>query len=898
MGRPKRGLNSRLGRANVTSMFASPALRSSPLLFALFACGGGGGGSASAGVVTSTDAATTGTRGPASAGASGPPTSSGEGPGTATLAGTTDPTGDTAGTGATTGEPPPHVEIAGDALRIDGVPTFLYGGDLHYFRVRDADFDAAATQAMWTATLDAMKAAGMNLVSTYVPWDYHSPAPGQYDFAGARDVGAFLDLACARGMHVIFKPGPLITGEWPRGFGTFGAIPQWFKDTHPEALVRDAKGALWSYSPTNDPSQRQPTYLHPTYLAAVKEWYAAAFAVARPHLGACIIAVQVDNETNLYWGDRFGAVDYSDTALAFYRGWLADKYGDIAALNARYKTAHASFDAVPPPTAAPGGGEAEWPKNPWYADWYWAGQAYAGAYLAELKAMIAAEGFAPPDALHFTNDSPFTLLFDDLPLRNVLVHDGPTKNPIGVAGLDLYPKQFTTNDNLQDQPFQADYFTRLYDHFGDLATGPQEFAYAAELQGGFYAYPVLGHPKVAPEATEQLLARTIGRGLKGGSFYVIRDGLNLDNSKYDYRAALAHDGAKTARYDVIARWGAFLQKHGPDLLAAREVTDRVLVLTNGLYAAPQGGLLDDLQRLYTMEMPALFGWLAHAGYNPVVRDARMISSADLAGFDLVFYPNPDFIDDHAAGLLADHVAAGGTLVQLLWPGRKGLEFAPTPAASKLSGLFPGKPSGHWVWVGPSRSGPVNADFTGYEGKLASYWYASFWEAPQDPPLAPFLWERTEPLGTSGDIVGYEVDDRNGRRLFVGANVWARYNQDDYYTLPAADLENSRALARHLGERAGALAAARATGIRHLAWARRSADALYLFVINDNAAAGPVHVELRDAAALAIDPAATYALHEALHGADFAPMSGQQLLDAGVTLQVAGLSAAVVVITEP
>ena len=378
----------------------------------------------------------------------------------------------------------------GDALRIDGVPTFLYGGDLHYFRVRDPDFDARKTHAMWAATLDAMQAAGMNLVSTYVPWDYHSPAPDTYDFTGARDLGVFLDMACGRGMHVVFKPGPLITGEWPRGFGTFGAVPQWFKDDHPEALVRDAKGALWTYSPTNDASQRQPSYLHETYLAAVKAWYAAAFAVARPHLGGCIVGVQVDNETNLYWGDRFGGVDYSDTALAFYRDYLQGKYGDIASLNARYKTAHASFAAVDPPTSKPGAGAGEWPKNPWYADWYWAGQAQSGAYLAALQAMIVAEGFAPPAALHFTNDSPFTLLFDDLPLRNVLVHDGPTKNAIGVAGLDLYPKQFTTNNNLQDQPFQADYFTRLYDHHGDLATGPQDFAYAAELQGGFYAYPI------------------------------------------------------------------------------------------------------------------------------------------------------------------------------------------------------------------------------------------------------------------------------------------------------------------------------------------------------------------------------------------------------------------------
>lgn len=867
--------------------------RLTPLLLALAGCGGG--------EVVATDGATQVSTSrdsdePGSDTSGNTPTP------TTTGAGTTEPTTSSATSDPTTtatttsGEPPPHVEIAGDALRIDGVPTFLYGGDLHYFRVRDPDFDAAKTQAMWAETLDAMQAAGMNLVSTYVPWDYHSPAPDQYDFTGARDLGAFLELACGRGMHVVFKPGPLITGEWPRGFGTFGAVPQWFKDDHPEALVRDAKGALWTYSPTNDASQRQPSYLHPTYLAAVKAWYAAAFAIARPHLGGCIIAVQVDNETNLYWGDRFGGVDYSDTALAFYHDYLQEKYGDIAALNARYQTAHASFAAVAPPTSKPGAGAGEWPKNPWYADWYWAGQAHSGAYLAALQAMITDEGFAPPAALHFTNDSPFTLLFDDLPLHNVLVHDGPTKNAIGVAGLDLYPKQFTTNDNLQDQPFQADYFTRLYDHYGDLATGPQDFAYAAELQGGFYAYPILGHPKVAPEATDQLLARTIGRGLKGGSFYVVRDGKNLDNSDYDYQAAIAADGSKTARYDVMARWGALLQAHGQDLLAAREVRDRVLVLANGLYAAPQGGLLDDLQRLSTMEMPALFGWLAHAGYNPQVRDSRSIAADELDDYDLVFYMNPDFIDDPTAGLLAGYVADGGTLVSLLWPGQRGADFVPTPAASFLSQtLFPAVPSGQWVWLGPSRSGPVNADFTGYQGQLTSYWYESFWEAPEGVEIAPFLWERTKPFGANGHVVAYVADDADGRRIFLGANLWARYNQDDYYSLPADELADSRAVARFLADTAGVQPAVRATGIRHLAWARRSPEALYLFVINDNAAAAPVHVELRDAAALQLDPAQTYSVREALHGQILASKTGQALLSDGVTVQVAGLSPAVLVL---
>ncbi|MFO0750790.1 MAG: hypothetical protein U1F43_34740 [Myxococcota bacterium] len=37
-------------------------------------------------------------------------------------------------------------------MLIDGEPTFLYGGDLPYFRVRAEDGDAAETQRRWAET--------------------------------------------------------------------------------------------------------------------------------------------------------------------------------------------------------------------------------------------------------------------------------------------------------------------------------------------------------------------------------------------------------------------------------------------------------------------------------------------------------------------------------------------------------------------------------------------------------------------------------------------------------------------------------------------------------------------------------------------------------------------------
>jgi hypothetical protein len=801
--------------------------------------------------------------------------------------------------GAGGAAPTPHVAIHDDRLWVDGTPTFLYGGDLHYFRVRDANYDAAATQAKWAETVDLMKAAGMNLVSTYVPWDFHNTAQGQWDFTGARDLAKFFDTVCSKGMHLIVKPGPLITAEWPAGFGTYGAVPAWWKTAHQDALIRNAKGDLWTYSPTGDDSQRQPTYLHPTYLSAVEEWFDHVLPIAKPYLKGCLVGLQVDNETNLYWGDRYGDVDYSDTALAHYRDFLKTQYGTISALNTRYGTSYGAFSEVQPPTSAPGSGGSERPKNPWYADWYFAGQAYSHDYLVKIRAMLEARGFHEPDVLFLTNDSPFALLFTDLKLHNVLLHDGLTKDSIGLSGLDLYPKQFPTNSNLQDQPFQADYFTRLYDHWGDIATGKQDFAYAAELQGGFYAYPLVGHPDVKPEATDQLLARTVGHGLKGGSFYVIRDGINADGSAYDYLSAIDAKGKTTPRYDVMKRWGGLITARGDDLMGAKEVTNRVAILMNGRYAAPQGGLLDDMQRLTSSEYPAMFGWLMNAGFNPEVRDARQVTAAELAkDFRVVLYQNPDFVDDATAQLLLDYAKAGGVLVDFLWPGRTNDAFQSSAATTALSTmLFPAKDEGSWVWLGASRSGTFNADFPAYQGELGSYWYASFWSDPTNK-LSVIGWERTEPFGDNGNILGYVANDANMTRAFVGTNVYARFNQSDYYDLDTTEISHASDLARYLLGLGGETAIVETGRPRQLVWARKSMNATYLFVVNDDKQAQVISVALRDAATLGISPAVNYRVTEALSGNVLqASASGSSLISTQIPVTVSGLGTAVLVI-EP
>ena len=58
---------------------------------------------------------------------------------------------------------------------VDGKPFFIYSGEIHYFRLRPQE---------WPVHLRAARAAGLNTVSSYIPWIWHEATEGHFDFAG------------------------------------------------------------------------------------------------------------------------------------------------------------------------------------------------------------------------------------------------------------------------------------------------------------------------------------------------------------------------------------------------------------------------------------------------------------------------------------------------------------------------------------------------------------------------------------------------------------------------------------------------------------------------------------------------------------------------------------------
>ncbi|MGI5454515.1 glycoside hydrolase family 35 protein [Streptomyces sp. CA-249302] len=150
------------------------------------------------------------------------------------------------------------------SLVVDGRRLVLWSGEMHPFRL--------PSPSLWRDVLQKMRAHGYNAVSIYVSWNYHSPAPGTYDFTGIRDLDLFLRMASETGIYVILRPGPYINAEIDGG-----GFPGWLTATKGTARTSD-----------------------PTYLKYVDEWLDQVNAIARRHLytdgGGTILLYQIENE--------------------------------------------------------------------------------------------------------------------------------------------------------------------------------------------------------------------------------------------------------------------------------------------------------------------------------------------------------------------------------------------------------------------------------------------------------------------------------------------------------------------------------------------------------------------------------------------------------------------------
>ncbi len=158
-----------------------------------------------------------------------------------------------------------------DDFYLNGKKFQVISGSIHYFRV---------VPEYWRDRLLKLKAMGCNTVETYIPWNFHEPNRGEFNFEGDHDVCRFVRIAQELGLWVIIRPAPYICAEWE-----FGGFPAWL-------LAQDGMRFRCCYEP----------YLK-EFLAYFDELLPRLAPLQITH-GGPIIMMQVENEYGSYGDDK------------------------------------------------------------------------------------------------------------------------------------------------------------------------------------------------------------------------------------------------------------------------------------------------------------------------------------------------------------------------------------------------------------------------------------------------------------------------------------------------------------------------------------------------------------------------------------------------------------------
>ncbi|MEM8783281.1 MAG: beta-galactosidase [Planctomycetota bacterium] len=101
------------------------------------------------------------------------------------------------------------------AFVVGGRRVFLVGGALHYPRI---------PRELWRDRIRAAKQAGLNCIETYVFWNAHEKAPGEFDFTGDLNLRRFVEIVGEEGLWCWLRPGPYVCAEWDGG-----GLPAWLE---------------------------------------------------------------------------------------------------------------------------------------------------------------------------------------------------------------------------------------------------------------------------------------------------------------------------------------------------------------------------------------------------------------------------------------------------------------------------------------------------------------------------------------------------------------------------------------------------------------------------------------------------------------------------------------------
>jgi len=480
-------------------------------------------------------------------------------------------------------------EVKNGNFWLNGRKAFLNSGEIHYFRIK---------KELWSKHLAGAKEAGLTTISTYIPWAWHEPSEGVFDFDGVtcpeRDLNGWLAKCTEYGLTCILKPGPYILAEF-RGAG----LPDWLLQKHEDQLrVRNSNGEFIGGDWVN--------LFHPIFLEKVTSWYnqiMPLIALNQASNGGPVIMMQVCNEIGVFSWLAHGA-DYSGDVWERFVKFLEQKYSSIEMLNATWDTCYARFQDVvlPPDSKIPYSSKADRARD---YDWHCFWRVYFGDYLKMLVHAIRSRGVTVP----LYHNLPGWIYGSgyEFPVNITMYEELYGQRSEIIFGVDHIP-EFLSYRNMHDDRIINDITLAMQ------GSGP---LFAAEFQCGSREFHVVTNPR----EMELFYKASIANGLTGWNYYMFSQGKNPPRKGYSgdtfyWFTPLKANGEKTTAFEPVKKLSRFLTTCSDIILDSQRRAEVCVLFYPPYYATelerPETGASGLLFRPSSIRRPAYYDGLLKA----------------------------------------------------------------------------------------------------------------------------------------------------------------------------------------------------------------------------------------------------------------------------------------------
>ncbi len=377
-------------------------------------------------------------------------------------------------------------------------PALIYSGEIHYFRIPASE---------WEDRLRKAKNAGLNCVSSYIPWLWHEPEEGVFDFTGLtrpeRNLLKFIELTKKHNLYFIARVGPYFNAEL-----IFDGLPEW--------LVRKK-----NISHLADKIPHLISYLDPIFLDYVKKWYQNLFKhITEMQItrGGNIIFVQLCNEIGvLNWLNKQpDLTEYGENFFKEHFGTRQPKKLNIGGISGKFEEL------------------IKWERL--YSEYFF-------EYFKTLRKFALEFGLESPVIVNIAQFEDYHDRGRAFDAIETAIKFDKFKSKDVILGGDFYPKRLDY-DNFHDVIIAIEILKSISTKGNPL--------FCMELQSGF----IYDRPRIYPSDIELLTTTCIGHGITGLNFYMFSGGINFDNIGvygrwHDWQSPISSDGSLKPSINVI-----------------------------------------------------------------------------------------------------------------------------------------------------------------------------------------------------------------------------------------------------------------------------------------------------------------------------------------------------------